>query len=304
MNIKLLYPNINVDIILPKDISREKLQKNNVNFILGYDCINAINGDPDVTKFGGENGVEKLYDIYADKSCKVFPPINFLKFIWDKKKYLTKLHKNNVPISESLFFKPNNNFNKILNQIKDNKWTSFIIKPIGGTTSYGVQLFDTNECFKKNILIKNYFEENNYFKEFIIQEYITGFKTLGEIKMFWINNQYSYAVNIKNNKYEMESVKFVTDDKILNECKIIGERSINLTPPIIVNKKKVLPVMLRTDFTCCLNNDYKKMKYYLNEIEHQDAHSYTSFTNITYPYVSVMADAFVKKAYELVELGF
>ena len=43
---------------------------------------------------------------------------------------------------------------------------------------------------------------------------------------------------------------------------------------------------------------------FLNEVEHQDAGSYVNFENVKYPYVQVMADTFVKKAYELVDAGF
>ena len=304
MTIKLYYPHIQVDIILPNEITKTRLQKNDVNFILGYDCINAINDDPFVKKFSNEKGYQLLHSIYSNKSCKVFPPIEFLEFIWDKKKYLTKLHRNNVRISPSIFFKSNQKFNILLNQIKHYKWRDFIIKPIGGTTAYGFQKFCSTDCSKDLTLLYNYFEENNMYKEFIVQELITGFQKYGEIKMFWINNKYSYAVNTIDRGPDNYKVKMIKDENILDECKKIGEKAIKLVPPIIVNKKRVQPVMLRTDFTCCLNNDENKKKYFLNEIEHQDAGSYVNFKSTTYPYVTVMADSFVKKAEELIRLGF
>lgn len=304
MTVKLQYPDVDVDIILPKDISKQRLKKNDVNFILGYDCINAINEDPYIKKFVDKKGVKLLHSIYSDKSCKVFPPIEFLEFIWDKKKYLTKFHKNNVLISPSIFIKKNNNINRLMNQIKDYKWNDFIIKPIGGTTAYGFQKFSSKQCLQDTSILKQYFQENNIYDEFIVQELITGFRKYGEIKMFWINNKYSYAVNTIDRGEDNYQVKNIKDKNILDECKKIGEKAINLVPPIIVNKKKVLPVMLRTDFTCCLNNDEDKKKYFLNEIEHQDAGSYINFKSTTYPYVTVMADSFVKKAEELIQLGF
>ena len=72
-----------------------------------------------------------------------------------------------------------------------------------------------------------------------------------------------------------------------------------------VGTKNIIPALVRTDFTCCLNNKAPTpSNYFLNEVEHQDAGSYVNNENITYPYVQVMADTFVKKAYELVEAGF
>ena len=305
MIIKLNYPDIIVDIILPKDISKTRLKKNNVNFALGYDCINAINEDPYITKFSDDKGVDELYSIFKDKSCKIFPPFNHNNFTWDKKKYMTKYKKNKIPIPDSIFFKPNSNVSKLINQIKSNKWSQFIIKPIGATTGLGFKKFVLSSCLKNLSLVNDYFEEYDYYKEFIIQEYIKGFNQFGEIKMFWINEQFSYAVNIKRKDVNSkETVKFVTDKKVLEECKILGEKVVKLFPPIIVNNKKVKSVMIRTDFTCCLNNDHKKKPYYLNEVENQIAHSYSDKPGITYPYIPVIADAFVKKAYELIGLGF
>jgi len=67
----------------------------------------------------------------------------------------------------------------------------------------------------------------------------------------------------------------------------------------------VKPVMVRTDFTCCMGNlKHSPTNYFLNEVEHQDAGSYVNNENIKYPYVQVMADAFVKKTHELKSLGF
>ena len=87
MTIKHSYPNVTVDIIQPKDISLQRL-KNNVNFILGYDCINQIVEDPYVKKFSGKKGYQLLKDIYSHKQSKIFPPIEFLEFIWDKENIL------------------------------------------------------------------------------------------------------------------------------------------------------------------------------------------------------------------------
>ena len=79
----------------------------------------------------------------------------------------------------------------------------------------------------------------------------------------------------------------------------------NALPKIKVGTKVIKPVMVRTDFTCCKGNkEHSPSNYFLNEVEHQDAGSYVNFEAVKYPYVQVMADNFVKKAYELVNAGF
>ena len=305
-HIKQNYPDIKVDIILAKEISRTRLQKNDVNFYIGYDCLNAINNDPFIKKFSTDKGIDELYQIFRDKSCKLFPPFEHSNFTWNKKLYMTKYSKNKLPIPQSIFFKQSNNILKLLNQIKSYKWNDFIIKPIGATTAFGFKKFKLSECTEFPTIISKYLEENNQYKEFICQKFISGFDKYGEIKMMWINGEYSYAVNIKrkNLSGQNENVVFVKDKKVLQECKKIGEKALVLFPPIIVNKKKVKPVFVRTDFACCLDDDDKSKKYYLNEVENQCAHSYCGKPGITYPFMEVIADSFVKKAYELVQLGF
>tara|TARA_B100000214_G_scaffold46861_1_gene29451 strand:- start:1942 stop:2985 length:1044 start_codon:yes stop_codon:yes gene_type:complete len=307
MVIKESYPDVNVDIILPKDISVQRLKKNKVNFILGYDCINQILGEPYVRKFAGKTGYKKLHSIYANKSAKVFPPIEFLQFIWSKDVYHNVLSRKKIPITPTITVK--NSTKNVLGPIQKKGWKEFIIKPVGGTIAVGVGRFKLNECLKDPIILKEYFDENKEsYDTFLIQELIKGFKKHGEIKMYWINGEYSYCVNTPGGSgtdYEDYNVGLVKNKKVIDECKSIGEKTLKALPKIKVGTTVIKPVLVRTDFTCCKENkNHIPSNYFLNEVEHQDAGSYVNFENIKYPYVQVMADNFVKKAYELVNAGF
>jgi hypothetical protein len=306
MVIKESYPDINVDIILPKDISVERLKKNKVNFILGYDCINQILGEPYVRKFAGKAGYKKLYSIYGNQSAKVFPPIDFLQFIWSKDVYHDVLSRKKIPITPTLTV--TDSTRNILGSIHKKGWKEFIIKPVGGTVAVGVGRFQLNKCLKDPLILREYFDENkDSYDKFLVQELIKGFKKHGEIKMYWINGEYSYCVNTPGASKPGEDyiVKLVKNKEVLDECKAIGEKTLNALPKIKVGTKVIKPVMVRTDFTCCkANKAHSPSNYFLNEVEHQDAGSYVNFENVKYPYVQVMADTFVKKAYELVNAGF
>ena len=308
MTVRRSYPDVIVDIILPNEISDKRLQKNNVNFILGYDCINQMVDEPYVKKFQGKQGYNTLKKIYSSPKNKVFPPMNFLEFIWDKEKYLSVFQKKQIPISPTIIVSKYST-TKILGDIQKKGWKEFIIKPVGGTSAIGVERFKLQQCLKDPLLITNYFQEHQeYYPKFLIQELITGFKKHGEIKMFWINQQYSYAVNTidkEGGDQDGYTVKPFTNKKTLEHCKTIGEKALQLLPKIKVNNTVVKPVLVRTDFTCCQGNKQHTSKnYFLNEVEHQDAGSYVNFKSTTYPYVTVMADSFVKKAEELIKLGF
>ncbi len=307
MVIKESYPDVNVDIILPKDISVQRLKKNKVNFILGYDCINQILGEPYVRKFAGKTGYKKLHSIYANKSAKVFPPIEFLQFIWSKDVYHNVLSRKKIPITPTITVK--NSTKNVLGPIQKKGWKEFIIKPVGGTIAVGVGRFKLNECLKDPLILKEYFDENKEsYDTFLIQELIKGFKKHVEIKMYWINGEYSYCVNTPGGSgtdYEDYNVGLVKNKKVIDECKSIGEKTLKALPKIKVGTTVIKPVLVRTDFTCCKENkNHIPSNYFLNEVEHQDAGSYVNFENIKYPYVQVMADNFVKKAYELVNAGF
>ena len=307
MVIKESYPDVNVDIILPKDISVQRLKKNKVNFILGYDCINQILGEPYVRKFAGKTGYKKLHSIYANKSAKVFPPIEFLQFIWSKDVYHNVLSRKKIPITPTITVK--NSTKNVLGPIQKKGWKEFIIKPVGGTIAVGVGIFKLNECLKDPLILKEYFDENKVsYDTFLVQELIKGFKKHGEIKMYWINGEYSYCVNTpagSGTDYEDYNVKLVKNKEVIDGCKSIGEKTLKALPKIKVGTTVIKPVLVRTDFTCCKGNKkFSPSNYFLNEVEHQDAGSYVNSENVKYPYVQVMADNFVKKAYELVNAGF
>ena len=152
------FPDIQVDIIFPKDISNERLQKNDINIPIGYDIINAINDDPYIKKFSGKAGIDKLDKIYQNKKNKIFPSYEFMAFIWDKKKYLQVLQKHKIPISPTIFIKDNVQVKKLLQQVQKYKWKEFIIKPIGGTSSAGLGKFKLSDCLKDLSSLKEYFE--------------------------------------------------------------------------------------------------------------------------------------------------
>ena len=61
MTVKLKFPEINVDIILPKEIEVNRLKKNNINYVLGYDYITTIEEDPYIRKFVGKEGQHQTF---------------------------------------------------------------------------------------------------------------------------------------------------------------------------------------------------------------------------------------------------
>ena len=301
--LKSSFPEHTIDIILPKDITNERLRKNKINIPIGYDIINAINDDPYIKKFHGTKGIERLDKIYSDKTNNIFPSYEFMSFLWDKKKYLEKLHRCNIPITPTIFIKDNVSIPKLIQQIQKHKWKKFIIKPIGGTIAYGLGIFETKDCLANSQLLSDYFNDNNeYYSRYLVQEKIEGFGTYGEIKSFWINGKFSYAVNTPGARSPDETyvVKEIIDRDVKDQIIKIGNKVIECIPKISFNKKRVYPAMIRIDFTCCLKNKkYSPKNFFVNEIESDIAGTYINFENVKYPMLHVLADAYIKKTQEL-----
>jgi len=302
--IKEKFVGVDVDIIRPEEISSSRLKKNDFNIVLGYDIINIINDDPYVKKFTGKSGIDKLDKIYRDKKNNIFPNYDFMNLLWDKKKYLKLLERNNIPISPTIFIKDNTSPKSLIKKIINKKWKDFIIKPIGGTIAYGLGIFNTNECNRNLTALTEYFnEQNQYYSEYLVQEKIEGFSDFGEIKSFWIDGKLSYVVNTPgatspNDDYV---VKEIVDQKILNECEKIGNKIIKILPKINFKNKKTLPALIRIDFACCKNNNnFTHKNFFVNEIESDIAGLYINFPNIKYPALEILANTYVQKAYELV----
>uniref|UniRef100_A0A6C0CDU7 ATP-grasp domain-containing protein n=1 Tax=viral metagenome TaxID=1070528 RepID=A0A6C0CDU7_9ZZZZ len=304
MSVKTKFPGHQVDIILPKEISLQRLKKNDINFVLGYDYISTIEEDPWVPKFAGEKGQNLLIDIYKNPDSKVFPPFKHQEFIWNKKKYLTKFKNSKIPINPTIFVKGSVNIPKLLAQISNYKWTKFIVKPIGGCEGHGCSFFITKDIIAEPTKLVSYFiEQSDFYEEFLVQRLTEGFKKYGEVKSFWLGGEYSYAIVTKDVAWSDSIVTPLTDKKILEKCLELGSKVNKAIPKLEFNGRKTDPVMTRVDMVCCLDNKpLSSYDYYLNEIEEGGlAGSYTDFKQITFPFVEVLSDAYVRKARELLE---
>ena len=300
--IKNKFTDVDVDVIMPKDISNARLQKNDINIPIGYDLINAINDDPYIKKFHGKEGIDRLDKIFQSKKNKIFPSYDFMSFLWDKKKYLQHLQKHKIPVSPTIFIKDSVNIKNLVQQVQKYKWKKFIIKPIGGTISLGFQKFTLTDILKDITPLQEYFDENNeFYREYLVQELITGFIEHGEVKTFWIDGKFSYAIKVtEDHSKNIYRVSEIIDKKVINECIKIGNNVIKALPKISYNRKKVLPVMVRIDLTCChKNKKFSPSNYFVNEIESDIAGTYINYKNIKYPALEVLADSYVKKMKEL-----
>jgi len=86
--------NVDVDVIVPEEITLQRLKQNDINFLLGYDLVTEFNNDPVQYK--------KIKKIFELASSKVWPRWKTQNFIYNKGDYAKFLEKNNIPVAPSI----------------------------------------------------------------------------------------------------------------------------------------------------------------------------------------------------------
>lgn len=133
--LQCIYKDINIKILNPLTLKLSDLQKNDLNFILTFDILEAFHNFP-----------RKLFLRYKniiERSNNVYPNIEIQKFINYKSIYYDYLKKNNINIQD--FFIINNDKNYIINLKKFfeykklNNWEDYVIKPIYGQEGIDIQ---------------------------------------------------------------------------------------------------------------------------------------------------------------------
>ena len=264
--------NVEVDIIDPKDITLKRLKQNDINFLIGYDLVTEFNQDPYRYK--------KVKKIFENKSSNIWPRWEVQNFVYNKGDYAKYLGDNGIPVAPAIQVKSIPKTTKaiqtLVNKIKETGWESVIAKPELSAWSIGIEKIDMDDLNSKRL--KQYFNEYKDYPRFIFQQALRGFAKKWEIRLFYFDGKFKYAIG---NKAAVatgrdEVVTHNPPKKDLDRVKKIGDKIMKLFPKPLVNGKKIPPTMLRMDFGCCLNNSLDSKDYFLNEIENQACNYFTS----------------------------
>jgi hypothetical protein len=133
------FPNIEIDMILPHEISVRRLQSNDVNYILGHDLVDG---------FWNKRGYEKTLEIF--KKVNIFPLLNLQNFIVDKGKYYDFFKKKGIPVADTFtIYKTGKHYTTtktgtkkitaegVIRRAKRRGWTSMISKVLMGAWGKG-----------------------------------------------------------------------------------------------------------------------------------------------------------------------
>jgi len=287
--IEYKYPDAEVTYL--KNFNEKSLQKNDVNFLVGINLLNAWHSSNTIHK--------KWLAIMKNKKNNIYPPLSEQNFLYNKGDYLKYYEKKGVPIAPTFLIKKDRNPKKIINEVKKNKWKGFVVKPDYAFANIEISKYEVDDKDVEKKLSK-YLKKTKKFPGLVCQEKMKGFVKKWELKTFWINGEYKYHVAIKaSGDLWGESEQFGNvSKKSMTEIKKIAKKVLDNYPETKIKGKIVKPLFLRIDLGCCQGNTLDPTKYFLNEIEYAGCGTFTDVKNVFHYW----PEAYYKKAIELKNL--
>ena len=285
--IEYKYPDAEVKYLT--NFNEKTLQNNDVNFLVGINLLNAWHE-------GSKEQYNKWLKIMENKKNNIYPPLSEQNFLYNKGDYLMYYKGKGIPIAPTFLIKKVRDPKKIITQVKENNWKSFIIKPDYAFANIEISKYDLND---KNIedKLKKFLKKTKKYPGLVCQEKMIGFSKKYEVKSFWIHGEYKYSIAIKSSGDlwgKQESFGNINKSS-MNEIKKIAKKVLDNFPETTIKGKIVKPLFLRIDLGCCQGNTLDTDKYFLNEIEYAGCGTFTDVKNVFHYW----PEAYYKKAIEI-----
>jgi len=298
------YPNIEVDFILPGDISLERLQSNLCNFIVGYDVLDAM----------CEGAVKLAVVTNAFKMCgNIMPSWEVQEAIYMKSGYMTEAARLGVPMAPTIFaVKGSREPQALLQEMKARGWQRFVTKQSYGFGSAGFMKLSVQECEENPEILEEYFKTHAECPEYVVQEFIEGFCRNWEVRCFWFNGEFKYAIANRAavSCAEGEKVGVIGESEIppefLENAKRIGKQALDALPQLTTpDGQPIGMTLIRTDVGCADSKvddkdthwDPSAKTFFLNEIEYGGT---TYFPRVLkFDAIPMWAEMYASKALEI-----
>ena len=286
------------EVVYLKNFNEKTLQKNDVNFLVGVNLLNAWHQSSKM--------YNKWLKIMKNKKNNIYPPLSEQMFLYNKGDYLKYFEGRGIPIAPTFLIKKDRDPRKIIQKVHQNKWDSFVVKPDYAFANIEIAKYDlkevesmisesyystentydsTTESYystSKNPKIREelnkYLKDNKKFPGFTCQEKMQGFVKFWEVKSFWLNGEYKYHVAMKAWP-PPESFGSISKTD-LERLKKLGRKVLKNMPKTKIKGKIIKPLFVRIDFGCCQGNTLDKSKYFLNEIEYAGCGTFTDVKNV------------------------
>merc|ERR1719230_1824187 len=221
-----------------------------------------------------------------------------------------------IPVAPTIFAsKDSRSPDSLLQEIKARGWKAFIIKQSYSCGSIGFKKLQVADCEANLEPLKEHFDTWADCPEYVVQEFIAGFCRNWEVRCFWFNGEFLYAIGNRASvsTSDGEKVGIITEDEIppefLENAKRIGKQALESLPPCLTTPdgQHVGMTLIRTDIGCADSKVYDKdthwdpdsNTFFLNEIEYGGT---TYFPRaLKFDAIPMYADLYASKALEIHE---
>jgi hypothetical protein len=237
--------------------------------VLGYDILDAL--------CEGERQLAAVEDAF--KNCgNIMPSWEVQEAIYMKSNYMKKAVDIGIPVAPTIYAsKEDRTPESLLKQIQQRGWKTFLIKQSYSCGSIGLKKMQVADCEADLQTLQDYFSEYDDCSEYVVQEFIEGFSRNWEVRCFWFNGEFLYAIGNRAafSTTEGEKAGVVSEEELparfLKNAKEIGKRALKALP------EDGTLTCIRTDIGCSdskiHDKEYQQWNetdrvFFLNEIEY------------------------------------
>jgi len=310
MYISYHHPKDNISCKHAIDVrSKIELDIYDVIYVI-YDAIEIFYGACSAKTCDKERN--RFNRILKNTSAFVYPYPKFHNYIINKPYYYSDLKRAGLPIAP--FFKATpqsvlKDVSAFRKKVRNKGWDGIIIKPSYAGYSMGIKVLKNFSQVKDSTIRRDFeFLKDNNFSNATIQEYIPTFGKNFEIRTYWLNGKYAFAIGTLTKKVEGGTAGLPIDDEdtFVSEGGTIPDKIKKRLKELGLQVQKALPQysssypqhpMIRIDFGCCLS-EFRDCEdtYFINEVETMACNLLSEHTD--YPVVEKTAQAlysFAKK---------
>ena len=229
--------------------------------------------------YQGIPGVKKYENIMRKTSAILLPSLSFQQFIVHKLDYMNLMKKNGIDIIPTIGLNMNSykrNKTKFIDNLLKNKqskkWGKCIMKPELAGFKSGFKFWKNwNNATKSQL--RAHFDKmvKLGYPNVLFQPFVAEFMKFYEVSTYWLNGEFIYSygsrfesaesLNYEMAKPEVDGGKM--KDSLVDMVKEKAKKVIEVLKKEFTN----LPIQMRLDFGCCVDNDNYIRNYFLNEIE-------------------------------------
>jgi hypothetical protein len=206
--LKQNYPNVEATLIEPPHVTKEILEANDINFLLGWDAVSAHIDEFCGAEFDEETKVdpgfaENMKNLLRAPSSKCWPPAPAQDLI-NLKAYIGVAEEAGIPVPPTIVCEDPaiRSAAALIPKIEARGWKSLITKPVPSSWSAGLECFESmKEVIENPEELQQYFDKQEKAKVILAQECISGMEKFPETRVYWFGDELMYIVaNIKNGK--------------------------------------------------------------------------------------------------------